>query len=145
MPVTDEQVAALRAQLSGRTEEHQRLFSALSEEDVRTGYRALVSGAFMIAAEQRFGRQTTPAALAEFVAELRAGYESVAAKLDPRTAERVLRAAYTSDRLSDLDPRAVWQARVLLLAGMVSSARLDSQALEDLLSQARKLADQATS
>jgi hypothetical protein len=142
MPVTDEQVAPLRAQLSGRTAEHQRLFAQLSEEDVQTGYRALVTAAFMIAVERRFGRQTSPAALVEFVAEMRARSDSLAAKIDPRTGERVLRAVYINDRLDDLDARTVWQTQLLLLAGLVASARLDDSALDEMLAEARKLADQ---
>lgn len=143
MPVTDEQVAPLRAQLSGRTEEHQRLFAQLSKEEIQTGYRALVTAAFMIAVERRFGRQTSPAALVEFVGQIRAHSENLAEKVDPRVAERVLRAVYTNDRLSDLDARTVWQTHLLLLAGLVATARLDENALNDLLAEARKTADQA--
>lgn len=143
MPVTDEQIAPLRAQLSGRTEEHQRLFAQLSREDKQTGYRALVTSAFMIAVQRRFSRETSPAALVEFVSEMRAHSDSLAEKIDPRVAERVLRAVYTNDRLSDLDARAVWQTQLLLLAGLVSSARLDESSLDELLAEARKLADQA--
>lgn len=142
MPVTDEEVAPLRAQLSGRTEEHQRLFAQLSKEDVQTGYRALVTSAFMIAVERRFGRQTSPAALVEFVGEMRAHSDSLADKIDPHVAERVLQAVYANDRLSDLDARTVWQTHLLLLAGLVASARLDDNALDDLLAEARKMADQ---
>jgi hypothetical protein len=144
MPVTDEQVAPLRAQLSGRTEEHQRLFARLSKEDIQTGYRALVTAAFMIAVERRFGRQTSPAALVEFVGEMRAHSDSLAEKIDPGTGERVLRAVYINDRLSDLDARTVWQTQLLLLAGLVASARLDENALDELLAEARMLADQLT-
>jgi hypothetical protein len=142
MPVTDEQVAPLRAQLSGSTAEHQRLFAQLSEEDVQTGYRALVTAAFMIAVERRFGRQTSPAAPVEFVAEMRARSDSLAEKIDPRIGERVLRAVYINDRLDDLDARTGWQTQLLLLAGLVASARLDDSALDEMLAEARKLADQ---
>ena len=142
MPVTDEQVAPLRAQLSGRTEEHQGLFAQLSEEEVQTGYRALVTAAFMIAVERRFGRQTSPAALVEFVSQVRAQSGSLADRIDPRVAERVLSAVYNNDRLSDLDARTVWQTHLVLLAALVASARLDDSALDGLLAEARKLADQ---
>jgi hypothetical protein len=98
----------------------------------------------MIAVERRFGRQASPAALVEFVSQVRVQSDSLADKIDPRIAERLLSAVYTNDRLSDLDARTVWQTHLLLLAGLVASARLDDSALDGLLAEARKLADQLT-
>jgi hypothetical protein len=71
MPVTDEQVAPLRAQLAHQPAEHQRLFSLLDQAARRTGYRALVSAAFVVAVQRRFARDVSPGRVIEFVGDVR--------------------------------------------------------------------------
>ena len=46
MPVNDDQVAVLHALLTNDVERHKVLYSQLDRAEARTGYTALVAGAF---------------------------------------------------------------------------------------------------
>jgi hypothetical protein len=142
MPVTDEVVAPLRAQLAGKPEEHQQLFALLDPVSVRTVYRALVMAAFFLATERRFAKGTGDAEVIEFVSDVRSRSVSLAQAIDPRTAERIIQAVYTNEQIDDIDPRKAWEIQLLLLAGLIGDEQLDDAGLENFLSQARKLADQ---
>jgi hypothetical protein len=141
MPVTDEQVAPLRAQLAGDREEHQRLFSLLDPADKRTGYRVLGSAAFVIAVQRRFGPRADRADVIEFVGNVRATAPEVANKVDPQIAERVIMGVFTGESINDIDPRVSWENQMILMASIVSGERLDGAGLEEFLGEARKLAD----
>jgi hypothetical protein len=142
MAVTDDHVAALRTQLSGNSQEFERIFAGLDPEGVRTGYRTLVSAAFCLAVERRFGRQTTTAEVIEFVGDVRSRSDHVAAQLDPKVAERVIRGVYVDDSFDDLDAKTSWEAQMILLAAMTANAQYDATGLDAFLSEARKVADQ---
>lgn len=141
MPVTDEQVAPLRAQLAGKLEEHQRLLAQLDAEAVNDGYRRLVTAAFCIAADRRFPPESTASDVIQFVGDARSRTERMA-EIDPRMAERVIRAAISDENTDDIDPRASWETQILLLAAMTADASYDPAGLEEFLGEARKLADQ---
>lgn len=143
MPVTDEQVAPLRAQLSGQLEEHQRLFGQL-DASARTGYRRIVSAAFCVAAERRFPPGAAASDVIEFVGDVRSRTDR-AAEIDPLVAERVIRAVLSDENIDDIDPRTSWETQVLLLASMTADAQYNAAGLDEFLSEARKLADQWTS
>lgn len=141
MPVTDEQVAPLRAQLSGKLEEHQRLLAQLDKSAVNDGYRRLVTAAFCIAADRRFPPGSTDADVIQFVSDARSRTERMT-EIDPRMAERIIRAAISDENVDDIDPRSSWQTQILLLAAMTADARYDATGLDNFLSEARTLADQ---
>ena len=141
MAVTDDQVAALRAQLAGDLEEHRRLFAQLTPTDVRSGYRALTSAAFCVAAERHFPKGTTAADVIAYVGDVRSRTQA-AAQLDPRTAERVILAVVTDGPLDDVDLRTSFEIQLLLLAAMTADAQLDAAGLDAFLVESRKLADQ---
>jgi hypothetical protein len=71
MPVTDEQVATLHAQLAGHLDEHKRLLGELDREAARRGYNALVTAAFSVTVVKRFPKDTEPGTAIEFVADVR--------------------------------------------------------------------------
>jgi hypothetical protein len=142
MPVTDEQVAPLRAQLARQPEEHQRLFSLLDQAARRTGYRALASAAFVVAAQRRFARDVSQGEVIEFVGDVRSRSPHVADQVDPKTAERVIMAVFTGQSLDDIDPRASWETQLVLMAAIVGDEHLDDAGLDAFLAEARKLADQ---
>src|SRR5258708_32064689 len=96
MPVTDEQEATLHAQLAGKLDEHKRLLDALDPVAARTGYSALVSAAFTIAATSRFPEGTPVAGVIEYVGDVRSRTEG-SAQMDPLIAERFLRAIVTDE------------------------------------------------
>ena len=141
MPVTNEQEAALHAQLAGEFDEHSRLMDELDPVAARTGYSALVSAAFCLAAEQRFPEGTPAAAVIEYVGDVRSRTES-AAKIDPVTAERVILAVVTDEEIDDIDRRTSFQTQLVLLAALIADAHLDASGLEEFMLQARNLADQ---
>jgi hypothetical protein len=142
MPVSDHIVAMLRAALSGNPEEYKRLFRSGydAKSDVRP-YIALVNCAFISAAERRFGQGATQDDVIEFVAEVRSRSDDTARLLDPVTAERVLLTAVADGNVAGLDPQAVRESQLYLLAALISDEQLDDAALDTFLATAREEAD----
>jgi len=142
MPVTDEMVAPLRALLTRRYEEHDRLFGILDPKAKNPGYRVLVSAAFVVAVERRFSPDVKPEEVIEFVADARSRSPHFADRMDPVIAERVVLAAVTGQSLDDIDPRTSWEAQSVLMSAIVGSEGLDDAGLNAFLAEARKLADE---
>lgn len=145
MPVTDGQVAALRALLVDDLDRHRQLFGQLDRAQARAGYPALVTAAFGEAVERRFGQRFEPAEVVTFVADVRARSDRLAAELDPEVAERAILAVLGRGTVRDLDKDAVTRAKLVLLGGLVADAGLDDAGLDEFLGAARKLADQLMS
>jgi hypothetical protein len=141
MPVTDDQVAALRALLSDDMDRHRQLFAGLDRAEAKKGYPALVTAAFIEAVERRFGTGQ-PAAVVAFVADVRARSDRLATELDPDVAERAIYAVLGQGTVRGLDKAMVTRAKLVLLAGLIADARLDDVGLDEFLAAARKLADQ---
>ena len=139
MPVTDEQEAALHAMLAGKLQEHERKLDALDPVAARTGYSALVSAAFTIAAGTRFPEGTAASEIIEYVGEVRSRGEGVT--IDPRIAERVLSAINSDEEIDDIDAQVIFQTQLVLLAALIADARLDDAGLDVFLRRARKRAD----
>jgi hypothetical protein len=142
MPVTDDQVAALRALLSDDMDRYRQLFSELDRTEARKGYSALVTAGFTEAVERRFGTSYQAADIVAFVASIRARSDRLAAELDPDVAERVIRVVLEDASVDDLNRNAVTGAQLLLLIGLIADAQLDGQGLDQFLASARKFADQ---
>jgi hypothetical protein len=145
MPVSDDQVAALRALLVDDIDRHRQLFGQLDRAEARKGYPALVTAAFGEAVERRFGQHYQPADIVSFVADVRSRSDRLAGELDPDVSERVINAVLGHGSARDLDKEAVTRAKLVLLGGLVADARLDDAGLDDFLVAARKLADQLMS
>ena len=145
MPVSDDQVAALRALLVDDIDRHRQLFGQLDRAEARKGYPALVTAAFGEAVERRFGQHYQPADIVSFVADVRSRSDRLAGELDPDVSERVINAVLCHGSARDLDKEAVTRAKLVLLGGLVADARLDDAGLDDFLVAARKLADQLMS
>ena len=145
MPVTDDQVATLRALLSDDMDRYRQLFSGLDRAEAKKGYSALVTAGFAEAVERRFGTSYQGAGIAGFVASVRARSDQVAAELDPDVAERVIRVVLEDAPAGDLSRNAITGAQLLLLIGLIADAQLDSGGLDQFLAGARKLADQLMS
>jgi vacuolar-type H+-ATPase catalytic subunit A/Vma1 len=142
MPVTDDQVAPLRAQLAGQPEEHLRLFNLLDQNAKNTGYQALVSAAFVTAVQRRFAPEASLREVVEFVGSVRSRSPQVAEKIDPVIAERVIMGVLADDSLDDIDARKSFETQLVLMAAIVGGENLDDAGLDAFLAQARKLADQ---
>ena len=145
MPVSDDQVAALRALLVDDIDRHRQLFSQLDRAEARKSYPALVTAAFGEAVERRFGQHYQPADIVSFVADVRSRSDRLAGELDPDVSERVINAVLGHGSARDLDKEAVTRAKLVLLGGLVADARLDDAGLDDFLVAARRLADQLMS
>jgi hypothetical protein len=137
MPVTDDQVAALRAYLEGDVERH----DALHERVDPAGYAELLVAAFFGAADRRFGTNGTKADVVAFVAELRSRTGRLADAIDPRTAERLIMAVIADEEIADIDDRTKGGLYGLLLAALIGDARLSDSELDEFMAGARGIAD----
>ena len=144
MPVTDDQVATLRAYLAGEFHLYERLHGQLDPTAAKTGFSALLTAAFFEAVDRRFAQSGTAADVVEFVGAVRARSDELAEELDPRAAERVIRAILIDEDVADIDAAIKINTQFLLLYPLVEDAHLDDAGLDDLLAEARKLADDWT-
>ena len=144
MPVTADHVATLRAYLAGEFHLYERLHGQLDPSAARTGFSALLSATFFEAVDRRFAPSGTAADVVEFVAAVRARSDGLAEELDPSAAERLIRAILTDEDVHDIDPATKINTQFLLLYPLVEDAHLDDAGLDDLLAEARKLADDWT-
>jgi hypothetical protein len=149
MPVADDQVAVLRAYLEGDFDTHKRLLKELDRESVNTGYRALVSATFCEAVEQRFVKPGSTADVTQFVGDVRARFLQNPDEIDPVTAERIIRAVFTDERIGDLPADVRFTTQFILLFPLVTELfpadpnhHEDNAGLNELLAAARKLADE---
>jgi hypothetical protein len=138
MPVGDSQVAALRALLTSDFEEHRRLTRRLDDEGMRD-YTTLVSAAFLDAVDRRFADAAIPAAVIEYVGEVRSRNAEAAEAVDPVVAERVILMALGQGSLGDVGGREVRKAQNLLLPLLVNDEHLDDAGIDAILASARKL------
>ncbi|WP_433179709.1 hypothetical protein [Actinoallomurus sp. CA-150999] len=140
MKVTADQVAALRAVLTGDLDTHERVYERL-DPTMRQGYLALVTAAFFRAAEQKF-KDGNRSEVVEFVEKARARSDRLAESIDPQVAEHLLMAVSTGDDIDDVAPEIRGRHFILLLTGLIVDASLTGQALDDFLGDARELADE---
>lgn len=141
MTVTDKQVAALRGQLAGPSGKRRRRVHRVDPGAEGKVYPALIAAAFAQAVERRFADASDPGIIL-FVGELRAGDSKLATRLDPRIAERLIRAALSDEEIADIGTDVSFPLQLTLLRGMIADERLDDQGLDRVMAEARKLADE---
>jgi hypothetical protein len=141
MPVTDDEVAVLRAYLFGDQALQQELQAGLVSPAARTRYATLVAAAFFEAVDRRFAAGGTAADVIAFVADVRARSERVAAGIDPQAAERLIRSALTEEDVSDLDAETRGGIFIVVLMALVSDEHFSGDELDAFLAEARKTAD----
>lgn len=145
MSITDDQVAALRAFLAGDFETHQRLHSQLDPVAARTGYTALIAGAFFEAVDRRFAQKKSDSDVVDFVGSVRARSERLADELDPQIAERLIRHSLGQGSIADVDDETVVQTQIVLLSGLVADEQLNNAKLDDFMTTARALGNRLMS
>src|ERR1700691_835331 len=91
MPVTDDEVAALRAHLQGNQALQQELYSGMTTPAARARYSTLLAMAFFEAVNRRFGGRDSAAEVIEYVADVRARVPEAGQKIDPSAAEGLMR------------------------------------------------------
>lgn len=140
MPVNDEQAAALRAQLAGNHEEHKRLLQQIDAAGGMHDYMGLVAAAFLEASDRRFANASLPAAVIEWVADVRSRSPEASEAIDPAAAERVILKTLGQGDISDLNGGEIRRAMRLLLPLLIADEQLDDSALDAFMASARKLA-----
>jgi hypothetical protein len=141
MAVTDGQVAALRALLTGNVSENRRLLGLFDRRTDRIGYSALVNAAFYEAVGRRFGKSSPPTDVIEYVADVRSRSDDLADKMDPSVGERLIREVLTGDTTDDIDSRTSARAELFLLAALVADEGFGGAELDHFLARVRKMAD----
>jgi hypothetical protein len=140
MPVTDEHVAALRAQLAGNHEEHKQLLRDLDAAAGMHDYMSLVAAAFLEAADRRFATADLPSAVIEWVSEVRSRSGAAADAIDPATAERVILKALGRGEISDISGGDIRHAMRVLLPILIADEHLSDAGIDAFLAAARKQA-----
>jgi hypothetical protein len=144
MPVTDDEIAALRAHLQGNQALQQELYEQIATPAAKTRYMTLLAMAFFEAVSRRFGGRDSAAEVIEYVADVRARAPEVSEKIDPGAAERVIRRALTDDvDVSDISDGMRGRIFIFFVLALVSDAEYDDDQLEAFLTVARKAADDA--
>jgi len=145
MTVTDEQVAVLRAHLSGDTEEYKRLRNMLDREAAKVGYPSLIAAAFFKAVNRHFDKEHTSAAdVVEFVANVRARFDETGEDVNPQAAEAMIRTALGEEVDGDFDDGTIADAQLTVLTAIILGEQLTGEDLDGFLADARKLADKWT-
>lgn len=140
MKVTDAQVEALRALLTGRVDEHRRLLAGLDSPQDQEGFKALAVAAFCDAAERRF-KGATRNDVIDFVARVRQRSDRLAAKIDQRAAEQMIVSVITGEDTADIDQAARNEIYSLILPALIIDMSLSGPELDQFLVGARKMAD----
>ena len=141
MPVTDDEVAALRAYLQGNRALQEELYERITTSAAKTRYSTLLAAAFIEAVNRRFGGRDSAADVIEYVADVRARTPMLGEQIDPSAAEGLIRGILTDADVPDIDGRMRGRIFISFLIAMVSDAQYDDDQLEALLVEARKAAD----
>jgi hypothetical protein len=141
MAVTDDQVAALRALLTGNIIENRRLLAQFDRQMDGAAYSALVTAAFFEAVDRRFGKEGTPARVIEYVADVRSRSDEIAEDVDASVGERMIQKVLVGESTDDLDSRTSATAKLLLLAALVADESFGNSELDQFLARVRKMAD----
>jgi len=142
MPVTDDEVAVLRAQLAGDQARHQELYRRLDRSAAtRATYTVLITAAFIEAVERRFAGKGTPADVISYVADVRSRSDDAAEALDARAAERLIRGVLTDENTADIDGKTRGAVSIIMLSALVSDEQLDDAGLDAFLAVAREKAN----
>ncbi|WP_152563911.1 MULTISPECIES: hypothetical protein [Actinomadura] len=146
MPVTDDQVAALRALLKGEGEKHRELLDQLDRSQANVGYSALLAAGFFEAVERRFivdNHVTNPDRVIDFVASIRERTDETPDAVRPDIAERMIfHALDQGASISDIATDTVIQHQIILLAALIGDAKLNDLELDGFLRKIRTDADE---
>jgi hypothetical protein len=139
MTVTDDQVSALRAVVTGDAAALDRL-GGESRHNYGEEFPVLMAVAFIAAARRHFSVSWSSSDLIKFVGRLRARDDGEYADIDASAAEQLLFAALRDVPMRrEFDEIAKAYAQFTILAELVSE--LDHEQLETFLADAREQAD----
>jgi hypothetical protein len=136
--VTADAIDAMRAYLKGDADGYSRMVDRL-DPAAKKAHGQLIGASFYIAANRRFAANPSNSEVVKFVGNLRALSDRLAEDIDPRQAERLVRAStFTDENVDDID-NGLYS---LLLAGLIADEQLTDSDLDAFLEDARKLADE---
>jgi hypothetical protein len=75
------------------------------------------------------------------VAEARAQSEDLGEELDPRAAERIIRAVLGDGSVDDMDDKTRFATELALLGALAADGHLDGARLDEFMDQVRALAE----
>lgn len=143
MPITDEQVAVLRAHLSGDFDEYQRLWEQLDRDAAQVGYSSLIAAAFFKAVDRHFDKQhTSMNDVVQFVADVRSRFDTTGESVNAMAAETMIRTVLGSEPEGEFDDATVAAAQVAVLTALIIDDGPTAKELDAFLEEARKLGDQ---
>lgn len=143
MPVSDDQVAAVRAYLQADKEEFGRIDAALDDSrDASVAYKAMIIATFATAVRRRFAGRSTRNEIIDYVAAVRSRREDMPDVLDAGAAERMITSIFTDESIRDIDSRMKMKIWTHFAAAIVNDAGLQGQELDDFLAEARKFANE---
>lgn len=131
-------IDAMRAYLKGDADGYSRLVDRL-DSAAKKAHGQLIGASFYIAANRRFAASSNNAEVVKFVGDLRARSDRLAEEIDPRQAERLIRASTFTDENVDGMDNGLYS---LLLAGLIADEQLTDSDLDAFLADACKLADE---
>lgn len=140
MPVTGEQVRALRAFLTFDPI-YERLTRELAASGRWPGFGELVYSAFVTAVRRRFAPTWTSAQVVRFTAQIRNGLRADGVDLDSLATEILIRQALGDPVTGDHDDDTHAQVMMFVLGELISEQDLDESGLDAFLAEARALAD----
>jgi hypothetical protein len=142
MPVTEQQLAAVRALILGDSSDFIRVGGQLTDADMY-GYELLLQASLSVAARRRFSSGYSDGDLIRYVARIRAGTGNRAEDmdLDPLATETTLRHALAQPVPYIHDPVTRLRSSMALLTVLVSDLGLEESGVDHLLGAARPLAE----
>lgn len=140
--VTDEQVAALRAAMTGDYETFGH-FVGKSVDGRDPAFAVLMTQVFVIAAQGRFPASSSTAELIRFVGQLRSRDEGKHADVVASAAEQMLLCAIHGETASqEFGEEVRGYTQFALIMELVADLRLDDGQVDELLDMARQESDQ---
>lgn len=141
--VADEDIAALRALLSGDSARFREIRDAPGRAGTKRTWVAVLLAAFTQAVYLRFGADAAREEVAAYVADVRGRSEAIARGFTAYEAEQLIM-MLVSDAVeaSGVSARAKGAILIAFTVAVVSDARLDDLAIEAFLAIARRKADQ---
>ena len=138
VPVGGEHMAALRAFLTD-DDAFDRISALLDEDGSWQAYGTLVEAAFGVAARRRFPGGYKTDDVIQFVGWTRAARQDEADRIDPRTAERLLRSVLSDPAYAaGLDQDATGLAMIAMLKALVTEEGLSGPDLDVFLAESRR-------
>jgi hypothetical protein len=137
----DDQVALLRAMLTGDDGTHQRLSADLERRSDSDRFGVLLSVAFTLALRRHFRAGYTAADVIRLAARIRADSEEAASQIDPAGAEKLIRAALGEPGLADnADDLTKGSTQAVGLVLLISDEEPDDGQLDTFLVEAQQQA-----